>query len=158
MALGTLISGLNAKRRALNFGGGAGVTRGISPVVQRQLKAFFEIMGQLKGNPNLLVVEFDELTSTETVISDAACKLYGIYYSKDTATLTFSKITDHASASSDTAAEYVIQQLAIGDMWLGLPNGVALANGLTMQGNTTADGGTGSASNGARGFVIVGAA
>jgi hypothetical protein len=150
MALATLQTILETKRKALSFT--------VTPEVQRQIKTFFETMGQLKKNPNLVLIPFDELSSTEVVISDSACTLYAVLYKKDTATATFSKMTDHASASSDTAAEFVTKQAAIGDTFLSFPSGVALASGLVMQGNTTADGGTGSSSDGAKGFAIVGAA
>jgi uncharacterized protein YuzB (UPF0349 family) len=155
MALPTLVSTLNAKRRALNF-------PNISPEVQRQLKTFFETLGQLKGNPDLAIVEFDELSDTDVVIADAACKLYGLYLQKDSSTATFTKLTDDASTSSDTAADFVLKSPATGaaalptDRFVAFPSGFALANGATMQGNTTADAGTGSASNGEKGFAIIG--
>lgn len=151
MALATLQTLNDVKRRALSF-------PGISAIAQRQLKTFFETMSQIKKNPNLVLIPFDELSSTEVVISDAAATLYAAYLQKDTATLTFSKITDHATTSSDTASDFLFPSAKVGDELHTYVNGFALANGATMQGNTTADGGTGSASNGAKGFLILGAA
>jgi hypothetical protein len=151
MSLPSFVTLLNVKRRALNF-------PGISPEAQRQLKTFFETLGQLKGNPDLAVVEFDELSDTDVVLADAAAKLYFVYLQKDTATASWSKITDHASTASDAASELRFKTARIGDECIAYPSGLALANGATAQGTTTADGGTGSASDGAKGFVIIGAA
>jgi hypothetical protein len=139
---------LLVKRRAF--------TTDMSHASNRKLKTFFETHAQVANNINLLLVPFAELTSTETVIAAEAAKLYALFLKKDTATLTFSKITDHATTSSDTAAEFVFSVARIGDEFFSWPAGYALANGLTMQGNTTADGGTGSASNGAQGWAIIG--
>jgi hypothetical protein len=152
-----VVAGL-AKRRAFNFSGGSGATRGLSPVAAKQLKAFFESLGLLGAQPTLAVVEFDELSDSEVVISDTACKLYGVYMSKDTTTLSFSKLTDHASTASDAASEFRWPQDAAKDEFHAYPRGFALASGATMQGTTTANGGTGSSSNGARGFCLIGEA
>lgn len=151
MALPTFVTALNVKRRALNF-------PGISPEVQRQIKTFFETIGQLKNNPNLAVVEFDELSDTDVVLADAPAKLYAIYIQKDTATLSFSKFHDHATTMDDDASTFREPLQRIGDAFKSLPSGYALAAGLVAQGTTAAETGTGSASNGARGFVIIGAA
>lgn len=128
-----------------------------SPSIQLQAKMLKSWMSQVLGNPDIQVVPFDRLSSSEVVIADAACTLYAIFAKKTTATATFTKATDSASASSDTAAEIVIKMAgALRYQALCFFNGLAMANGITMQGNTTADGGTGSSTDGANGFVILG--
>ena len=159
MALPTMVSGLAVKRRVLQFSGVDAGVNSVSPEVQVQISTFFQTLGQLKGNPDLAIVPFDEASSTEIVIGDAAAgKLYAIYLRKDTATSSFFKLTDHASASSDTAADFVINSARIGDQFISWPSGWAFANGLVAQGNTTADAGTGSGTDGPKGFAIIGAA
>jgi hypothetical protein len=126
--------------------------------VKRQLEALKSYLIQQGGNPDLLVVPFDKLSSTEVVIAAEACKLYALALYKDTSTATFTKATDSATTSSDAASELRIwQPTANKSTLLTYPGGLAFANGITMQGNTTADGGTGSALNGASGFAIIGA-
>lgn len=130
----------------------------MSPSVQLQMTALKSWLSQQLGNPDLQFVPFDRLSSTEVVIADAACKLYAIVARKITATATFTKATDSATASSDTAAEYVVKMAGAETFYaLLFPNGMAMASGITMQGNTTADGGTGSGTDGATGFVLLGA-
>ncbi len=159
MALPTLQTGLQVKRRVSQFSGIDSGVNAVSPEVRYQIRAFFEVMGQLKGNPNLVVVPFDEASDTEIVIGDAAAgTLYAVYLRKDTATASFFKLTDHASASSDADADIVIKSARIGDEFHSWPSGWAFASGLVAQGNTAASTGTGSASNGAKGFAIIGAA
>jgi hypothetical protein len=141
-----------AWRRVSNY------VQNADPEVQLQLKAFKEWLCQHKGNPDLEFIPFDELSDTDVVLADAAATLYCAVFIKDTATATFSKLTDHDSASSDTAADVVVKGAAIGAQVLTWGSGLALATGLTAQGNTTADGGTGSGTNGAKGFVLIAAA
>lgn len=150
-----------AWRRVGNFANGGSTTNpGLkSAVVQilQSLKSFLATQGS-PVLPDLQVVAFDELSSSEVVICSDPCKLYAIVLIKDTATATFSKLTDHTSASSDADADIVVSQNAADQVALVYPSGRAFASGITSQGNTTASGGTGSASNGARGFAIIGAA
>lgn len=129
------------------------------PSIAAQLKALKSYLATQGGNPDLQLVPFSALSSTDVVIADAACKIYAVVLNKATATATFTKATDSASASSDTAAEYVIKSAGVGNQHaLIFPTGAAMASGVTMQGNTTADGGTGSGADGADGFVLLGAA
>lgn len=129
-----------------------------SPSLQLQAQMLKSWLSQQLGNPDLQVVAFDRLSSSEVVIADAACKLYAIFAKKVTATATFTKATDSATTSSDTAAEVVLKMAGANTYYASLfLNGLAMASGITMQGNTTADGGTGSALDGANGFVILGA-
>jgi hypothetical protein len=148
-----------AWRRVGNFAnGGSTANPGLkSFVVQglQALKSFLATQGS-PVLPDLQVVPFDELSDSEVVIAGAACKLYALVLIKDTATATFSKLTDHATTSSDADADLVISQNAADQLLLVYPSGRAFANGITAQGNTAASTGTGSASNGAKGFAIIG--
>lgn len=148
-----------AWRRVGNFAnGGSTANPGLKSYVVQALAALKSFLAT-QGSPilpDLQVVPFDELSDTDVVIAGAACKLYALVLIKDTATATFSKLTDHASASSDADADIVVSQNAADQVALVYPSGRAFASGITSQGNTTASGGTGSASNGARGFAIIG--
>lgn len=150
MAL-SLVEILKAKRRALN--------QTVKPSIQGFIKWFFEYMSQFAGNPNLQIKEFAALSSTEVVIADAACKLYGLVLRKATATATYTKLTDSATTSSDADSEFRIKQAGVDQtMALMFPDGVPFASGITMQGNTAPSTGTGSAADGGNGFAILGAA
>lgn len=138
----------------------ANSTRNHRPFIWQQLQQLKTWLTQQGGNPNLQVVPFATLTDAETVIADAACKLYGLVLIKQgDATATFSKATDSATASSDASSELRFWSATAGDeqvfVW---PAGLPFANGITMQGNTTANGGTSSGANGCAGFAIIGAA
>ena len=154
MAVSTQASVL-AWRRVANY-----VQGDFSSAAQLAIKGFKEWLLQQGGNPDLQFTPFDELSSTDVVLiaSGGAGKLYLVVLVKDTTTATFTKFTDHASASSDTAADIVVKNAEVGVQVICFPEGLALASGLVAQGNTTADGGTGSGSDGCKGFVLVGAA
>ena len=161
MALATLVSGLKVKRRALQYAGVDSAT-GQSSNVANQIRTFFENLAQLENNPDLVLLPFGELSDTESgnsIFSDSACKLYAIYLRKDTATASFSKFADSATISIDASAnDFAVRLSRIGDFFVTFPGGSAMANGLVAQGNTTANGGTSSASDGAKGWVILNAA
>jgi hypothetical protein len=106
MALTLEEAGLT-KRRAFNVD--------MSHESNRKLKALFETLSQIRGNPKLQLVAFAELTDTETIVADVAAKLYALFLKKDTATATFSKVTDHATTSSDAASELRFKSARIGD-------------------------------------------
>jgi hypothetical protein len=155
MAVSTQASVL-AWRRVSNYLQGIAVKGG--PAARFAFEALKEYLTQQGGNPDLQFVPFDELSDTDVVLieSGGAGKLFGICLVKDTTTATFSKFTDHASTASDAASELRLKQAEIGVEVALFPQGLALASGLVAQGTTTADGGTGSASNGAKGFVLIG--
>lgn len=153
MALSTQVAPL-AKRRAGNWISGFS-----KPYLQLAYQQLFSWFAQFAGSPDLQIVEFAALSSTEVVIADAPCKLHALFLMKATATATYTKLTDNATTSSDTAADIVLKMAGAGnETLLVYPQGLALANGATMQGNTTADAGTGSAADGANGFAVVGKA
>lgn len=151
MALSTQAAYL-AKRRALNY-----AFR--KPFSRRIVKVLFETLAQHKGNPDLQIVEFDNLTDTDVVIADAACQIYGIVLTKDTATAAFFKGSD-ATSVSDTAAEIVQELNAANDeVVLAYPDGWSQGTAFEVHSDTTADGGTTSAAgDGPRGFIILGGA
>ena len=148
-----------AWRRVGNFANGGSTSNpGLKSYIVQALQALKSFLAT-QGSPilpDLQVVPFDELSDTDVVIAGAACKLYALVLIKDTATATFSKLTDSATASSDADADIVVSQNAADQTVLVYPSGRAFANGITAQGNTAASTGTGSASNGAKGFAIIG--
>jgi hypothetical protein len=154
MAL-SLQSAVLAKRRALNW-----VTAiGGKPFSQGAMKWFWSFQAQFLGSPDMQIVEFAALSSSEVVIADAACKLYALVLYKATATATYTKATDSATTSSDADSEIRIKQAgAATEAVLIFPQGLAMASGITMQGNTAPSTGTGSGADGGNGFAIVGAA
>jgi hypothetical protein len=127
-----------------------------SPSTQAALAALKSYLVQQGGNPKLQIVVFDELSDTDVVIADAACTLYGIVLHKDTTTKTYSKFTNNASTGSDATADMAIMSSVIGDHAITFPKGEAWSTGITAQGTTTVNGGTGSGTNGCKGFAIIG--
>lgn len=153
MALSTQ-SAVLAKRRALNY-------QFRKPFSRRIVKVLFETLAQHKGNPDLQIVEFDNLAAQDTVIADAACKVYGIVLTKDTATAAYFKGADHATTAPTTGGGEIMQELnaANDEVVLAYPDGFALGSGLTVTSHTSAGGATeSSAGDGPRGFVILGGA
>lgn len=139
-----------AKRRYLN-------AAALDAACSQLSMAFFSWLAQQGGTPELQVVEFGPLSSTDVVIADAACKIYAIVQKCPTSTATYTKGTDNATTASDAASEYRQKiEGANRTMAAFYPSGFPMANGFTMQGTTTADGGTGSGTNGASGVVLLG--
>lgn len=150
----SLSSAILVKRRAL-----AEIRK---PHVQLALKTLFSYLSQHAGNPQLQIVFFEGLSDSETVIADAACKIYATYLKVPSTSVaaTYAKQTDHASASSDASSEFRFEIGGAGakEEILIYHTGAPMGTGVTMQGNTTANGGTGSnAVDRASGFVIIGA-
>lgn len=148
-----------ALRRVFNGQMGTGV--GLKPHVRWTIEALKRQLAQMTGGiiPDLQVVAFGLLSDSETIIADAACKLYGLVLVKaGAATATFSKLTDSATTSSDAASELRFWSNAVGQQQAFIwAEGLPFANGITMQGNTTANGGTTSGANACSGFCIIGA-
>jgi len=136
----------------------ANSVRNLKPYIQSELNAVKSYLVQQGGNPKLLVVPFSILSDSETVISDVACKLYGVVLVKQgAATATFSKLTDSATTSSDASSELRFWSNAVGQEQIATwAQGLPFASGITMQGNTTANGGTTSGANACLGFCIIG--
>lgn len=134
------------------------------PNIQFALKALFSYLAQFKGNPDLQMVPFAALDDTETVICTDPCKIYATYMKKGAASTAaaYVKQTDHATTSSDAASEFRFEMAELGlvvqEEVVVYFNGAPMTVGVTMQGNTTANGGTLSAAiDAVSGFVIIGA-
>lgn len=141
MAL-TTQAAVKAKRRALN----AVQTFGLSSSLAQTLSALFQELAQKAGNPDLQIVEMVANSTTDAVIADVACKLYGVFL-KGGATARAVNWADHASsANTPTTIIPVGVSEQVGYVW---PAGAAYANGITFD-----EAGTG----GASGFAIIGAA
>lgn len=110
------------------------------------------------GRPQLQVVEHDRLSDSEVVIMNAACSLIAWLQIKATATASYSKATDSATTSSDAASELRVKNAGAGNVSaLLFPKGLAFANGITCQGNTTPSGGAASSTDGAAGVFLLAA-
>jgi hypothetical protein len=132
------------------------------PKIQSALKAFFSYIDQHKRDIDLQFVAFSALDDSETVIADAACKVYATYMRKGSGSTvtTFVKETDSATTSSDASSEFRFELAEVGaqEEIVIYFDGAAMASGVTMQGNTTANGGTAAvAVDAVSGFVIIGA-
>lgn len=136
-----------------------GLVRGaMKPQSQLVAEALFTYLAQQGSNPDLQFVPFDYLTGSNTVIADAACKIYAIFLKKATTTAAWFKGSDSASTGSSTAAEVMTKLASVCEAQLLYPNGLAMANGFTVISNTTASGNTTTAAgDGAKGFVLLGA-
>lgn len=154
MAISTQAIGL-AKRRAFNF-----LSLNCNPETRGLIGDLFQTLAQLRKSPDLQIVEFDLQTSAaaDAVIADAACKIYAIVVKKANATAAWLKGSDHASASSSTAAEWMVELNAAGETVHVFPAGYAQGTGWTLGADTTASGTTNStAGDGPKGFAIIGA-
>lgn len=120
---------------------------------------FWSWLIQQGGKPQVQVVEHDKLSSTDVVIAaDPATLLAWLLY-KETVTATFAKATDNATTGSDAASELRVWLSGVDNVaGLFYPRGIRFANGITCQGTTTADGGTGSGDDGASGVALIAAA
>lgn len=140
-----------AKRRAFHYT--------FKPSIQLLLQALFSYLNQFKGGPNLQVVPFDNLTGTDVVAADVACKVYAIWLKKETTTAASFKGDDSATAVDSDVPKVLLRQNAVEEDLLVFPNGLPMATGFAMISDTTPNGSTGSsAGDGATGFVILGAA
>lgn len=140
MALSTQ-SAVKAKRRAF----AAVQTLGLSSSIAQALSALFQELSQKSGNPDLQIVEAPAASTTDLVIADVACKLYG-YFAKGGATARAVRWDDNATTAGTTTVIPVGVSEQVAYVW---PGGAAYANGLTFD-----EAGAG----GANGFFIIGAA
>jgi hypothetical protein len=158
MAIST-VSAIKAKRQAFSLI----QTLGLSSSASQLLSTLLQELSQKKGNPDLQVVVFDLQTSaaSDAVIADAACTIYGIFGKKSgTATGAWIKGSDHATTSSSTASEWMVELNAASKEFVGTFGvaGSPQTAGWTFGADTTASGSTNStAGDGPKGFVILGA-
>ena len=145
-----------AKRKVLNYLSAG--TKG-DPFAHEQFRALFSYLAQHGSNPDLQFVPFSDL-GADTVIADAACKVYGVYMKKRaTSTGCFVKAADHATSAGTTASDLVQELNASGQREVMIHrDGWAQGTGFTIGSDTTADGSTASTSgDGPDGFVLIGA-
>ena len=133
-----------------------------------QLKALFMYWAQHKrqftvSSSTIDIVAFANLTG-DTVIADAACKLFAAFVRKqNTATAASFKINDSATTAGGTngSAETDVVELnaALQHATLVWPDGKSMASGIAIASQTDAAGNTDSTSgDGPDGFIILGAA
>jgi hypothetical protein len=152
MSINTQASVL-AKRRAGSWIAGFG--KAFAKLI---LDRWWSYQSQFFGNIDLQVVEFAALSSTDVVLAGFAQTLYAIVLTKATATAAFFKATNNATTCTTNGGQDISIRLNKAAECLVLFGaGLTLSTGLTVQGNTTATGATGSAADGPSGFVIFGA-
>ena len=117
-----------------------------------------------QGNADLEFVPFSEAQADDadgTGIVDAACKIYLFYVNKTgtSATENTVKLFESASVDTDAATQTlsIILNAAAQEALLVYPTGFAQATGVTVTQHTTIEGST-DASDGADGFIVIGAA
>lgn len=123
----------------------------------------FRYFAQHGANPDLQVVFFDNLT-TDAVVADAACKVYGVYLKKqDHATDAYYSIFDDATDDSTEGDKRLTVGLLTAKeraSWANI-NGLAMAAGVVHGSYTAAAGANGTTAtttgHGPGGFVIIGA-
>lgn len=141
MAL-SLTSQIKAKRQAFSVAR----TLGLSSSLEQTLSALLQEIAQKVGNIDLQVVIAPAASTTDLVVADVACKLFG-YFGKGGATARAVNWADHASSANSPTTILpvgVSEQVAY-----VFPKGSAFANGLTFDE---------AGASGANGFFIIGAA
>lgn len=133
---------VKAKRRALS----AVQTFGLSSSIGQCISALFQELAQKAGNPDLAVVEAPAASTTDLVIADVPCKLYG-YFAKGGGTARAVNWADHASsANSPTTIIPVGATETVAYIW---PQGAAYSSGITFDE---------AGASGASGFFLIGPA
>lgn len=130
------------------------------PAIQAQLKTLFSYLAQHKGSPGLQITFFSALAGTDVVAADAACKVYGWYIKKPTASVTaaYLKASNHASALDEASPEVELLLATNQEVFIPFLDGLPMSTGFTIGSNTDSSGSTGSsAADRPDGFVIVGA-
>jgi hypothetical protein len=128
---------------------------------QMELKAFFMHHAQHNKNKKLDFVAFTDVT-TDTGITDAACKVYFIYAKKQaTATDAFFKVFDYTDDTSNTYARICLPMLVASEYSTFVaPAGFNFATEVTIASMTTFAGTHGStettSGDGPNGFFIIG--
>ena len=117
-----------------------------------------------QGNANLQFVPFSEADADDadgTGLLDAACKVYIMYVNKTgtAATENTVKLFESATVDTDATAQTlsIIVNAAGQEAMLIYPTGFAQATGVTVTQHTTIEGSS-DGSDGADGFIVVGAA
>lgn len=127
MALLATQSAVLARRRAYN----AIQTFKLSSSISQALSTLFQELSQKKQNPDLQVIEIVQNGTSNVVLMDQACRLYGLFLEAVTTADSFQAADSATSASSPT----IIEPLAIADTVAVLyPLGHSYANGITCNG------------------------
>jgi len=132
----------------------------LSAAAYQLCMAFFSWLNQQGGKPDLQIVEFTNLTATETIFLAGTGTLRAVVLIKSTTTAAWAKFADHNTTYTDNDTEIlkVKQSLATTDLMF-YPKGKALATGLVGVSHTTGAGTTTSAgTDGATGVVLLSAA
>ena len=115
------------------------------------------------GNANLQFVPFSEADADAaggTAIVDTACQLYMFYVNKTgtAATENHVKLYDDATDDTTTTDQHIVIMLdqAGQEALLVYPQGITMATGIVVTQHTTSEGTT-DGSDGADGFVVIGA-
>ncbi len=130
--------------------------------VAEALRSLSKHMQQL-GNPDLSLVEFSTLGSTDKVVADAACKVFAIYMKKPAPSTTdaWLKGSNHATvaAANGDFVTYLRGTSGGGRSYCPVyHDGLPMGTGFTLGCHTTVNGNTKSAAaDAATGFVIIGA-
>jgi hypothetical protein len=128
----------------------------------RILKALFEQFNEVLGNRDLQFVPFQLVNAGDTVIADAACKLYFLVAIKPAGSTTDAWVKGSNSATAAAGAgDVVLPMKGTGGggkaQTLVFPDGLPLSSGLTIASHTTVNGTTRSAdADSSYGFAIVG--
>ncbi len=136
---------------------------GLGPAAQMQLKAFFMYHAGHGKNKDLDFIAFTNPT-TDSGLTDAACKVYFVYAKKQaTATDAFFKLFDYTDDTSNTYARICMPLLVANDESVYYnPAGLDFATEVTMACFTAFAGTHGStestSGDGPNGFIIIGAA
>ena len=130
--------------------------------VAEALRSLWKHMQQLQ-NPDLYIEFFSGLSGGEQALADASCKIYAVYAVKPvaSATTTFLKLTDHATAvaaGNSLVVPFLGTAGASQTHCLVFHDGLFFAAGAAIGSVTTGDGTTdGAAADVVSGFVILGA-
>lgn len=147
---------VNAKRKAYSYLSSG--TKG-NPFALAQIEQLFKYLAGHGANPDLQFVPFSNLTG-DTVIADAASKIYAIFVKKqNTGTDAYFKAVNHASTAAGTTFEICIGLNLGNDVAvLIFPRGLVMGTGITLVSSTTDVGNTDSSSgDGPDGFFLIGA-
>lgn len=147
---------LAVKRKVFNYLKGG--TKG-DPLSFALLDQLFRYFSQHGANPDLQVVFYANLTA-DSIVADAACRVYAVYGRKqNTATDAYFKGNDSATVTSGSDDDINLEFLEALDsqVWVS-KKGLPMANGFTIGSDTSANGTSAtSTGDGPDGFVIIGA-
>lgn len=140
MAISTQAAVL-AKRHARN----AVRVFALNSSIEQAVSALFQELSQKKGNPDLQVIEVLQSGTSNVVLANAACRLYGVFLSVPTTADSFQAADSASSAASPT----IVIPMGIGQFSALLyPVGNSYANGITCNGlNAGAN---------FKGFIVIG--